>query len=194
VTHALATADGWRSTSRAIPWAPLLAVPLSGAAVVLTARLAGHGARLGPLAPAVLMLTAAALAFSADDAVLAAAPASPTGTRARLAARILVVLPVLAVAWLAVTVIAGAGDRWSMAPVALGQAAVALAVAVVAGRRWPHVSPGGVGVVAAATAMTLFALVPHGWIGWVPSGRAAVVGIAVASLVVVLGGTREPGP
>jgi hypothetical protein len=192
MTRALATADGWRATGRAVAWPPLLALCASGPLIVVAAWLVGDRDRWAGLAEWAMLLVAVAVAFAADDAVATAAPASPTGTRPRLAARACVVVPVVAVAWLVVALGYGVGDLLSRAWGAVGAAAVSMAIAVAAGRRWPAISPGAAGSLIVVGGLAAFAVAPSAWIGWLPDGVTAHATIAAVAAAAVVWGTREP--
>ncbi len=146
-----------------------------------------------------LAVTAVAGAFIADDVVGDAAPGMPLGTRARLAARAAVALPVVAAGWLLVLTV---HQRVAEVPetvalpihvvTALGLTSSAVAMAALAERTLVLPSPGAVGVMVMAGIGAVSRVVPEAWLEALPPGRVVSAVTVVSALAVVAVATREP--
>jgi hypothetical protein len=192
----LVTGEGRRASARAVRWSPIVVPPTLGVVALAVLRLLGGSfwANRGMAAGPILALTAVAVAFVVDDPVVAAAPASPLGVRARLIGRAALVLPAAAAGWFSV---------WAIAqplPSSLGRdglAALALATAgtgaaCVACSRWPHLSPGAVGAGAVVVAALVVDVAPSTWWAWVPSAVTAQLLLLGVGLVLAAYATAEP--
>ncbi len=147
-------------------------------------------------------MTAASLAFVADDSSADTAPATPVGLRSRLLARLAVVGPATAMAWLLVltayerggSVDSGVafGDR---VVAALGIGLLSTAAALLLQRRVSVPSPGATGAAVTVAVVGVFGwAAPAGWLAALPPASVSSAVAAFAAVAVILATTREPSP
>jgi hypothetical protein len=187
----LSTAAGRSGAARTIRWAPIAVVPVVSSVGVLLAP----ERAVDVLGEAGLVLTAATLAFVADDLAAGPAPATPVGLRAQLAGRAALVTPAVALGWAAVVVSAGdaLGSLPTRAAVAVAVAAVSTAVALVVGRRWRVPAAGGAGFAVVLAGQAVVAPVaPAAWLEALPPAPVTAVAAIAAAAAALAVATREP--
>lgn len=201
MTSLVATLTGWRGTARSVRWSPLVATPLflCAAIIVVEAAMDPSPADIGVLGEWGLAFTAAGAAFLADDATREAAPATPVGARARMAARAALAGPVVVAGWVlillvydAVTPAAVTADVPDRALAGVGLGAAALGLATLGDKVRAVTSPGAVGVGATACLAVASQSVPERWLAALPPPAVlwpVTVLVAVATAVVA---EREP--
>ena len=196
----LGTVDGWTSTVRSSRWSPLVIAPVVASASLLWVAAASQPdpVRTGLVGETGLALSAVAGAFIADDLTAQAAPATPLGAGARLAARAAFMVPLTIVGWLLVLAVYASvapsfsADLAQRALSGLALACAALAFAAVAGRFRSVMSPGALGVAAMATLGLVLTTVPARWLAHLPSGEVLRPVTILVGLLVVVAATQEP--
>ena len=186
--------DGLRSTTRAVPWLPLLAAAAIATALV-AARLEQNAAL--PLQMAAVLL-ASGLGYALDDPAFEVVGASPTSIGRRRMHRLTLAIPPAALLFTALLAwhgTAGSGETLALLAMFSGLVGLALGIAGVSARR----SPRGLGGIAVAptlfAALILSTMLTPRWrplpIGDIPGGwppiiarwsAAAVIGLAVFAI------------
>lgn len=179
----------------------MLATPvvLSVGLVVLRTVVGPNRGNVDLLGEWSLGFAALAAAFIADDATLEAAPATPVGARARLAARVALVGPVVVAGWLlvllaydAVSPAAVTADIADRVRTGVGLAAAALALAALGGKVRGVASPGVVGVGVMSVLAVVHRSAPETWLAALPPPTVLWPVTVVLAIATTVFSGREP--